>query len=125
MQNSQVDQITMKKTHKIDLRVNAEELTAIQDKSSQLGITQTELLLNSVLEPQSLAKAIDRQSYSQIALLTTELNRINLRLQKITKAIRQNSEPTVVVERELLHNNQKLVQDAIALTKDLMHQLVH
>jgi hypothetical protein len=117
--------MTMKKTHKIDLRVNSEELTAIQDRSSQLGITQTELLINSVLKPKLLEKAIDRQFYSQIALLTTELNRINLHLQKITKAIRQNSEPTVVVERELLLNNQKLVQDAIALTKNLMHQLVH
>ena len=114
----------MNKTHKIDLRVNSEELTAIQDKSSQLGITQTELLLNSVLEPQLLEKAMNRQSYSQMALLTTELNRINLHLQKITKAIRQNSETTVVVERELLLENQKLVQDAIALTKKLIQPLI-
>lgn len=114
----------MKKTHSIRLRVNQDQLTAIKEKSNRLGITQTALLLNSALQPKFSTYTTYQQSYYQVSQLTKELNHINLQLQKIAIALQDNSARNVVVEPELLHNNQKLVQDAIALTQELIQPLI-
>lgn len=115
----------MQKTHSIRLRVNSNQLAAIKEKSNRLGISQTALLLNSALQPNFSTHTTYLQCYNRVSQLTQELNRIHRQLQDITVMMGDNCDPTVGVERELLRENQKLVQEAIAFTKELIQPLIN